>query len=799
MSAESKVVPISSKTEVVAERQRQARLQEVMQRVQQQTTEQLHRALVSCLEQVDDALFTLADRAGSNTLQAVYFDALREVRLRRRNVEAGFRKEVEQGFRSFAQDPHGFGVKREPREPPEAADFSLVDDAALEEQVAVDAMVAKAQNTYALPLAHLQVRLSWLAGDTKLTDLPSPMSPGPVCEAFRTSVATLEMDIRARLTLFKLFERLVVGELGTIYDDVNRLLVDAGVLPDLQSRRPQQTRRRDADQRRAPQAPADREETEELAAEDAEVLNLLRELVGQRRSGTVRAESAPPGTGARPVPSRELVQVLSGLQRDRAGLAAARDADERFDIRALLQERWAAHGPGPAQRAVGRLDDDVIDIVGLLFEFVLDDHNLPAPVKGLLARLQIPMIKVAVLDRTFFSKRTHPARRLLNELAQAGLGWTEGAQAGRSNLLTEIEHVVNRVLTEFDDDVGLFSRLLEQFQAFIQEERRRAEVVEQRTRQAEQGKSRLAEARKRVDDEIAARLPAGRPLPEVAQTVLKDAWSRVLFITYLQDGPDSARWERNLATADTLLWSLTPKRNQEERKRLLTTIPGLLQELRAGLTGISYNPVEMSKLFRALQVCHINSLRNVEPAPVATAPAPAAASARSAEVPAAEPPPPAATREPVAALAVGPAGLGAAVPAAELYPDSVGPAAAPAVPVQEAGQERAEGALGASRAEVLASELAEVDRVSAGTWIEFQEADGTRQRARLSARLEDVEEPRLLFVNRSGVKVLERTREALALDLHHRRASVLDDRLLFDRALEAVVGSLRVIGTGKVT
>ena len=104
----------------------------------------------------------------------------------------------------------------------------------------------------------------------------------------------------------------------------------------------------------------------------------------------------------------------------------------------------------------------------------------------------------------------------------------------------------------------------------------------------------------------------------------------------------------------------------------------------------------------------------------------------------------------------------------------------------------------ASTQDYLSEQLAEVDKIAVGTWMEFKETDGSRRRAKLSAWLRDGDGQRLLFVNRSGVKVVEKSRSQLALDLRNKSASVLDDRLLFDRALEAVVGSLRTIGKGKV-
>ncbi|HAB85132.1 MAG TPA: DUF1631 domain-containing protein, partial [Pseudomonas sp.] len=89
-------------------------------------------------------------------------------------------------------------------------------------------------------------------------------------------------------------------------------------------------------------------------------------------------------------------------------------------------------------RVVGEIDDDVINLVSMLFEFILDDRTLPDSLKALIGRLQIPLLKVAVIDKTFFSRGSHPARRLLNEIASAAMGWGDQDEAQRDSLYQKI-------------------------------------------------------------------------------------------------------------------------------------------------------------------------------------------------------------------------------------------------------------------------------------------------------------------------------------------------------------------------
>src|SRR5690554_7459077 len=92
----------------------------------------------------------------------------------------------------------------------------------------------------------------------------------------------------------------------------------------------------------------------------------------------------------------------------------------------------------------------------MLFEFILDDYNLSSPVQVLISRLQIPILKVVIKDKSFFSKTTHPARKLLNSLARAGIGWSSSDEKGRDKLYDQIHTVVQRILDEFEGDISLF-------------------------------------------------------------------------------------------------------------------------------------------------------------------------------------------------------------------------------------------------------------------------------------------------------------------------------------------------------
>src|SRR5690606_33631230 len=116
------------------------------------------------------------------------------------------------------------------------------------------------------------------------------------------------------------------------------------------------------------------------------------------------------------------------------------------------------HATGKAQ-SLDRVDDDVISLVSMLFEFILDDEHLPTAVKALVARLQLPVLRVAIADKDFFSLSRHPARRLLNELARATVGWNDQDDLRRDQLYILLENMVGRLLIETSPSAELFDDL----------------------------------------------------------------------------------------------------------------------------------------------------------------------------------------------------------------------------------------------------------------------------------------------------------------------------------------------------
>ncbi|MBH3341828.1 DUF1631 domain-containing protein [Pseudomonas mendocina] len=761
MKTDANVVPLTKATAEQSPTSPVGRLPVALIQVRDKAAQQLKQNLQSLFDNADDTLFEMADRATSNAEQNAFFEAMRDLRLKRKNIERGFLQKV---FESFANlNQYEIGKQQPALDAVSFDSLSLVQNDELEETVALDAMVAKVMSRDAMALGHLTTRLNAVISK-KLDDKSNPLGPTLLSEYFLDACSGLGVEIKVKLIILKLFEKYVLGSCDVLYAEANQALVNAGVLPELKSAPPRRQPRPAAS---AYSQASGEEGIPLLEGADQgvqEVFGALQDLLLQVR-GTAMPRRAQVAD-ALPITSNDLMRLLSHMQQRAPTQVDFADFDLRDQLERLLERASAKSGKA---RVVGEVDEDVINLVSMLFEFILDDRTLPDSLKALIGRLQIPMLKVAVLDKTFFSRGSHPARRLLNEIASAALGWGDQDDAQRDSLYQKIEQVVQRLLNDFVDDPAIFSELLAEFMAFTGDERRRSELLEQRTRDAEEGSAKAELARRQVEQALNERL-LGKTLPEVVVRLLQEAWSKVLMLTCLKHGVDSDEWQAALQTMDDLVWSVAPHEDPEARLRLLELVPGLLKALREGMVSAAFDPFSTSEFFSQLEALHVQAFQRFKRA----------------------------TAEPEVALDESESTTDAAqagielplleLPAAEEVED------APAmVEVVEEIVLLAPGQTRPQEPDVAMPDddeaLQQVDSLRVGSWVEFQEDDEHKLRCKLAAIIKPT--GKYVFVNRTGMKVLEKSRNALAVEFRRNTIRLLDDALLFDRALESVIGNLR--------
>jgi len=707
-----------------------ARAEGLLDQVREMSTQGLTQLVFRMLDLADDALFDMSSRADSDETQQLYFGTMRSLRLRRKDIEVALTDAMNRHFNDFLRGEPAPGAVGEFSDFDEDS-LSLVDDDDVEELIAVKNMAARAENRFYQALYEITVRLGALTKREALTELAHPLNPLELGKAFGVAIASLDLNMQAKLTVLKLFEKHVMAQLGFIYSAVNQFLVGEGILPKVKRavRKNEDGQSEDPSQALLP---------EDLSAAGASVARFLAFV-----------PSSP-----------HLLGALSDMQGFMAQEGyPAEMTPEQIGVHILNLYRQGLD-PSADPSAVAA-DEKTINMVSTIFDYILEDRQVAAPIKVLLARLQIPMLKLALVDRSFFGMKKHPARKLLNAMAAASAGWADGSDSELDILTTKVGEVVDAVLAQFETDPAVFTVLLEDFEKFVAARDERVKIFEDRARKTVEGRERVEFAKRRTEAWV--EMWAGRDnMPNFVSEFLRGPWKTTMLMTMHRHGEESPEWAARIKTVNNLLWSIIPKKTAKGGRLLVEMLPGILTELRDGMEAASAHPATMEIFFSKLAKLHAMTVNGgVERDLSARAPvAPVPTSDASFLGP-----------------EVGLAGIDVEEVTFEFDDDEIDEC-----PEEEIVLETPASALEAELDAAgdgfddLARELA------CGTWIEFQADNGVRQRGKLSWRSPLTS--CCLFVDRNGVKMFETPVCDLAAQMRSGRAVVLAQEDLMERAME---------------
>src|SRR5690606_33895715 len=294
------------------------------------------------------------------------------------------------------------------------------------------------------------------------------------------------------------------------------------------------------------------------------------------------AVSRPVTTTSAPIAPDQLVDALTTLQLSADYLEQPHLYYIRTVVEKVLEENKARGKPD----ALNQSDEDIINLVAMFFDFVLDDRNLPVPFQALISRLQIPVLKVALKDRDFFSHADHPARKFINEIAAAAVGWDQSEKEAQDLLYKEVNRVVHHVIEHFSVDIGIFIQALTQLQTALNQETSKATVLEKRTQEAAQGKARAEHAREEANQALLKRLREVQIPDNILGFLIRD-WQKVLMYIHLKHGVESTEWLEANQVIDDIAWALRPHHDERSLNRVERLRDEVLQKVSHGLEGSS--------------------------------------------------------------------------------------------------------------------------------------------------------------------------------------------------------------------
>ena len=756
------------------------------------------------MDNVDDALFELSDKVDNDQDRNLYFKAMREVRLKREAIKREFDDEMQDCFgRTYRASSKSTTVDDDEDE----TELTLLEHDDLEDNIAIDNMVKRARPQFEDELFAIAERLKLVLKRDSLKEDDNPLDPKAICDCFHNASELLDTDIQVKLIFYKLFERYVINNLGHFYSEVNQQFVDKGVLPGFKvdQERMKQTSRFMANRINKNTTPTSVNEMPPSASTGSADENLfaaLQQAIGPSAQGSVGGSMSAGSAGN--FSGADFVSALTNMQSDSLASQSLNQPANTVDpqtVKAAIRQQLDSFRQAN-QHQLNGTDSQTIDVVSMLFDFFFDDPALPDPIKVLIGRLQIPMLKVAILDKDFFNQKKHPARKLLDSISRASLGWS-GNHAEEQALVDKTEEIVNFLINEFNDDISVFEEAYIDFENFIQQQATRSDKTLKALEQQEQEKDLRIEQARAASSKLITKLTRNRELSFEVTDFLETIWSSVLFNAHLSLGDTSNHWRNLKRISTTFVWTLIPKHTEEERLKIIKTIPALLRALSKGMELVSINTEVQNRIFQMLAGEHSrivkltskNIVTRVDDETVWPDDAGAAAFARAQGIDPAEAPDFELTTDPSGEVQIVENEIDddsiTIISSAETS-DVIDDLNRFTVGVKR-GQIKVDEEIVMESAESEELDLLDADEdhlqqaktLEIGSWVEFTDSGSKIMIARLSWKSKVT--GNLVFVNRQGQKVRNCTISGFAMELRSGRVKCVESSSVFDRAIYTIM------------
>ena len=523
----------------------------------------VERLLEHFFSSTDNLLYDLSKRASSNSEAAFYFDAMRELRITRQDSITQFLQNIKQQAALLSQG----------KLPPEGEqeNLDLLSSDELDRALACETVINNISNLYHDDLVLLARRLTQLSPLELLPVSQVPFSPEWLAHNFANTIPKL--NGKTAVILFKQLEKHLLRQLSPLLSQCNEFLVSEGLFRDSPSAKHRHSLPKLTDIRTSLDDPIP---AATAPSQFALPLHSLRQILANARHQAANDASLHYRFSFNPgpvVPLPILGTALTKQQFNAVDLAKFPLKNQVGDYVSRALETEISDAPN----ALNPYHEDIIQLVGAFFDELLDDGELTVITQALVCRLQIPVLKVALRNESFFLETNHTVRKFLNRLTEMAQTIDNLDNPEDDPLYTKMLNSVKRINKLFDLNEDIFASELEALELLNDQENNRADIIEQRTRQAEEGRARFENAKNAAID-CMQHYTSNLRLNRHTQQFINEYWQQVLVLTFLKEG-QGPEWLTHGQTLNDLLWldqQHTDERSIARAKTILSTIASRL-------------------------------------------------------------------------------------------------------------------------------------------------------------------------------------------------------------------------------
>jgi len=336
-------------------------------------------------------------------------------------------------------------------------------------------------------------------------------------------------------------------------------------------------------------------------AADAQMLDVIRRLA-YLTSGPGGLEGAASGAGG---------WSASGMQAGPAGGMGAATAPGGLHsgLSGLMAVNLIrAHRDELMRASTGALDHMVIDIVASLFDQILSDPKVPPQMARQIARLQLPVLRVALKDVQFFSSRSHPVRKFVNRMASVACAFEDFDEGAGKRFMSLVRELVQQIVEGDFDQMDLYEGKLRALEAFVQEQAQDEAQAHAEAVALLANKEAQLRIVHRHETQVQGAL-ASIGVHEFIRDFLVKVWSQVEVEATMRYGAQADTTKRIRRAGRELVMSVQPKGTPADRKQFILALPQMMKTLNEGLALIHHPEDQKKAFFGELLPLHAQSLK----------------------------------------------------------------------------------------------------------------------------------------------------------------------------------------------
>ncbi len=558
---------------------------------------QIHRIFVQSInpqlnhffESLNDFFFDMAEQAKNNVQQNQYFAAIGETRKNKSELTQQFAKNVNIIFQKFKNKDFVYFIENKHQTEQTLKTMTLVKDDDLDKNLAINNVIAKISQAHHKELHLLNLRISQLAQINDLSEQHNPIGPDVIVNAFALSLKVLNSENSIKLMIIKLFEKNMVESLAPAYRMVNQYFKKQGILPHLKFEVHSSQPKSDHGINNSINYLA-----QKLSGEDesykkiAKILDHDREQTAQKNYSAENILEFSQLTNA-------LEQIKTELLTDKE--LAAKDHISPLELKDELIRKLKSLKAMTANQQLNQADENTIDLIGELFQYLVDDRNLPETIQLVLSKLQLPYLQIALKDPSFFSDKQNNARQLLNIIAESAVGWSPQTDDD-SIFLNKVKEIVEFILNNHEKNIN-FEKLIVKFIQLDQKLKKRAGILERRTSAKISGRERLNDAKNKTANFLKKQLE-GQQVPALVRELLLKPWANVLILSELRQKESPKLLFKSREFTIKLIEAANPAK---PKKTTASEIKSLCVLLKSGLKLIAYDIQDIRTQNKNLKHC----------------------------------------------------------------------------------------------------------------------------------------------------------------------------------------------------